>query len=156
MRPSAYPTAALAGRAEMTLRNPATGQHVKVKFRQKKDRLTGKPGDCYFVYVALLNDGKFGYEYAGAYFKNSRGFKLSAEHAEGSRMAAVARFLIDSISNTARLETLTIDNANRCCSCGRKLTHPDSIHTWLGPECFASRYGKRTPEKIRLHELGHL
>ena len=37
-----------------------------------------------------------------------------------------------------------------------KLTHPDSIHTWLGPKCFESMYGKRTPDKVRMYELGLL
>jgi hypothetical protein len=156
MRHEFFPQAALAGRAEITIKNPATGQHVKVKIRQRKDKRTGKPSSCYFVYIALLNDGQFGYSYAGAYFSDTKGFKLGDDWAPDSRMAIIARFVIRCIDNPAPLATAEVDNANRCCKCGTKLTHPDSIHTWLGPKCFSDLYGHRTPEKIRLYELGFL
>jgi hypothetical protein len=156
MRHEFFPQAALAGRAEITVRNPISGQHVKIKIRQKKDKRTGQPGTCYFVYTALLNDGKFGYDYVGAYFSDTKRFNLGRDVEPGSRLDTITRFLLGCIENPARLAAAEVDNANRCCKCGTKLTHPDSIHTWLGPKCFSDLYGHRTPEKVRLYELGFL
>ena len=136
-----YPKIVLAGKAALTIKNPVTGQHVKLKMRQRRDRSTGKPSPCYFLYVALLADGDLGYNYAGAYFSDSGRFKLGSNVKVGSRLDINSRFLIRCISKPENLKDTEIEHAGKCCKCGRPLTHPESIRTGLGPECFTSIYG---------------
>ena len=135
---NSYPKLALAGKANLTLKNPATGKHIRVKFIQKKDRKTGKLGSCYYLYISVLGDGKAGYVYAGAYFSDSGKFKFGQPTTEdNSKLHAIASYVVNAIRNPLPLHNhmIEINHAGKCCRCGRKLTHPESIKTGIGPEC---------------------
>ena len=132
---TAFTTAALAGRAELTIKNPVSGGHVKLKMKQRKDRQTGQPTPCYYVDVALLNDGEAGYRKAGVFFSDTRNWVPSENMVRGDRFWSIVNFLMSSISNPQNLVRTEIQHSGRCLRCGRKLTHPESIETGFGPEC---------------------
>lgn len=123
-----YRDALLAGKAELTVKNPRTGKHVKISCRLKK-------GCLYYVKVALLGDKEPGYVYAGAYFSDTRRFKPADDLPAESPHVLVARRLMSAAADTRLLLDAEVLPASNCCRCRRKLTHPDSIHTGLGPEC---------------------
>lgn len=130
-----FPTVFLAGRSSLTITNPATGQWIKVKMRQLKDRGTGLPGPAYYMKIALLDDSEAGYRFAGTYFSDSGRFKPGRDVLPSSRLGQVANFLVASVAKPLNLQTCAIDHEGRCCRCARPLTHPESIATGIGPDC---------------------
>lgn len=136
-----FPQIVLAGKARLTIKNPISGQHIKIRMLRKKDRATGEFGSCYFLHVALLGDGDLGYNYAGAYFSDSGRFKTGRDVVNGSMLDTISRFVVASISHPEKLQKAEIEHAGKCCRCGRTLTHPESIRSGLGPECFGLVYG---------------
>ena len=152
-----FPKVILAGRAELTLKNLETGVHIKVKFRQKKDKRTGKPGNCYYVYLALLMDGKLGYDYVGCYFSDTHNGKVGTEVLPGTREYAIFHWLMASIRKPINLSSLEIQHSGRCACCKQKLTHPWSLKVALGPVCFQRIFGVPNDEEAQLLlELGIL
>jgi hypothetical protein len=129
-----FPRLLLAGKATLTLRNPKRGTHIRVRMNNKKDR-SGQPSSCYFLKVSLLGDGDAGYKYAGAYFSDTHRFKAAMELEEDASLAAVVSLILRAIDTPQILSSAEIMHEGKCCRCGRKLTHPESIETGLGPEC---------------------
>lgn len=142
----------LAGRARLTITNPATGRWIKIHMKRRKDRATGEWSNCYFLNLALLGDGDMGYRYAGAFFSDSFRFK-PASNADQD-LLKISNWIVRAIANPELLSTCEIEHAGKCCSCGRTLTHPESIRTGLGPECFSNIYGERTKEIRNMVMLG--
>jgi len=140
---NAFTQAALAGRAELTIQNPVTGQHVKLKMKQKKDRITKKPSTLYFVDVAISNDEEKGYRKAGVFFSDTRRWIPNKQMVRGDRFWTIVNFLMQSIEQPQNLENTVILHSGHCLRCGRKLTHPESIQSGLGPECSGRVYGAR-------------
>ena len=152
-----FPKVILAGRAELTLKNLESGIHIKVKFRQKKDKRTGKPGNCYYIYLALLMDGKLGYDYVGCYFSDTHHGKIGNDIVAGSKEARIFDWLLASIRKPINLSTLEIQHSSRCACCHQKLTHPWSLKVALGPTCFQRIFGVPNNEEAQLLlELGIL
>jgi hypothetical protein len=134
-----FPTALLAGNSRLTITNPVTGQWIKVKMKRRKDRETGKPGNCYFLSLALLQDGDLGHRYVGAYFADSGRFKPGRD--ASAREVQIAEFLIRAIRNPQLLQSAEIEHCGKCFACGRTLTVPESIRSGWGPECFTRQFG---------------
>jgi hypothetical protein len=129
-----FPRLLLAGKATLTLRNPARGTHIRVQMRNRKDK-AGNSSSCYFLKISLLGDGDAGYKYAGAYFSDSKKFKPSPDLASDLLLAPVVNLILRAIDAPQILNSAEILHEGKCCRCGRKLTHPESIETGLGPEC---------------------
>jgi len=147
-----YPQIVLAGRSALTLFNPSTGQYVKIKVQRGKDQY-GEPNNFYFLRMALLDDGEKGYHYVGAYRSDTNVFIPSKKKDTTTRELKIANFLLQAIHNPQSISTLEIQHAGECCRCGRTLTHPESIQTGLGPECFGLVYGvnaKTIREQLKL------
>ena len=144
----------LAGRARLTITNPAPGRWIKLHMKRLKDKTTGKPGNCYFLSIALLGDGDMGYRYAGAFFSDTGNFKPARDLAQDPNLQRVTDWVLRAVRNPELLSTCEIEHAGKCCSCGRTLTHPESIGTGLGPECFERVYGDRSREIRDLVRLG--
>jgi hypothetical protein len=134
-----FPAALLAGNSRLTITNPVTGQWIKVKMKRRKDRETGKPGNCYFLQLALLQDGDFGHRYVGAYFADSGRFKPGQD--ASAREVQIAEFLIRAIKAPQLLQAAEIEHCGKCVACGRTLTVPESIRSGWGPECFTRQFG---------------
>ena len=149
-----FPKAMLAGRARLTITNPVTGQWVKIRMRQRKDKRTGKPGACFFVSLALLQDGDQGHRYVGAYFADSGRFSPGRD--ASPREVQIAEFLLSAIRNPARLQRAEIEHAGQCLRCGRTLTVPESIRSGYGPECFSQLTDETSPFARQLAEFGLL
>ena len=129
-----FPRLLLAGKSTLTLRNPKRGTHIRVRMYNKKDR-AGNPSTCFFLKVSLLGDSDTGYRYAGAYFSDSKRFKAAPELEVDPPLAAVVSLILRAIDTPNLLSSAEIMHEGKCCRCGRKLTHPESIETGLGPEC---------------------
>ena len=149
---TAFPKAMLAGRARLTITNPVTGQWVKIRMRQRKDKRTGEPGVCFFVSLALLQDGDQGHRYVGAYFADSGRFSPGRDCS--AREREIAEFLLSAIRNPARLQRAEIEHAGQCLHCGRTLTVPESIRSGYGPECFSRLSNGADPHWKQLMVLG--
>jgi hypothetical protein len=154
INPNHFAIAALAGKAQLTITNPATGQWIKIKMKRRKDRTTGQPSNCYFMSLALLGDGEIGYRYVGAFFSDTNRFKRAANISD--REIQITDWLVRALANPASLRNTEIQHAGACCKCGRKLTHPESIESGFGPECFQSTYGPGTLGLRVLSQFGFL
>jgi hypothetical protein len=134
----ALPKLALAGRAVLTFRNLEAGTHMTVKLKQltdKSDRKKKLP--IYYMYISLLNDGRQSYEFAATLFADTLHLKLGRTAAPGSRLAGAAQWVVNAIKNPANLRgRVGLFHEGKCCACGLPLTHPESIHTALGPVCY--------------------
>ena len=137
VNPLALPKLAFAGRAVLTFRNLRTGTHMTVKLKQlrdKKDRNKKLP--IFYVFISLLGDGRQSYEFAGTLFQEDLRIKLGRTVAGDSRLARALYWLVGAIRNPQSLRGRAgLFHEGRCCACGQPLTHPESIHTALGPVC---------------------
>ncbi len=113
-----------AGKAAFTLQSKVTGTHFSYRISESKD------GSVFFASV-VLSGSKL---YVGIIpsdkreqFRSTRASKLPSSH---PAVAALEWFLkhLDS----AQVE---LHHEGKCGRCSRKLTHPDSIATGIGPEC---------------------
>lgn len=133
----ALPVLALAGRAVLTFRNQETGSHMTVRLKQWRDRQDRKIRlPIYSVEISLLGDRRQGYEYAGTLFSDTMRVKPGRGVELDSRLGRVLVWLIAAIQNPEPLRgRVALFHEGRCCECGLPLTHPESIHTALGPVC---------------------
>jgi hypothetical protein len=144
-----YPKLILSGKAELTIKRQ-DGKHVKLKFKQRKDRKSGKMTPCYFVYMALLSDGDLSYKYVAAFFSDSFGIKLGNDVSQTSREARILRFFVDAIRNPQMLVGTEVQHSGKCCCCKQKLTHPWSLNVGLGPKCFQDVFGMPNNDEARV------
>ena len=134
----ALPKLALAGRAVLTFRNLEAGTHMTVKIKQLTDKADRKKKlPIYYMYISLLQDGRQSYEFAATLFADTMHLKLGRTAEPGSRLARAAQWVVNAIKNPANLRgRVGLFHEGKCCSCGLPLTHPESIHTALGPVCY--------------------
>lgn len=130
-----YPKLILAGKSSLTIKNPATGNHVKIRVKRCKDKKTDIPLPIFFVKVAILGDQESGYVYTGTFFSDTKRFKQAANLKQGSQLEKITAFLVNAISRPEILQKTEILHEGKCCRCGRTLTHPESIKSGIGPEC---------------------
>lgn len=119
---------ALAGRAILTVVNPATGGHFTFRVRAAERGQGGAAS--HFVDVLAGPDNTRDYRYvgclAGGAFRPSR--KLSPDAPSVLAFAWFWRHADD----PSPAEVL---HEGRCGRCGRVLTVPESIESGIGPEC---------------------
>lgn len=126
----------LAGRATVTLRSQRTGTHITYKIRAAKD------GRAHFASVRVRPEGKGAFEYVALVTPEHqlRHTKGSTIHVEDPRYRALA-FVLAALRKNEMPPACEIWHEGTCGRCGRKLTHPESIASGLGPECA----GKTSP-----------
>lgn len=121
----------LAGKATVTLKSLATGKHFTFKVERSKNNkgfrvalLRGPDNETAYTFLGLMsNDGHV--EIRNTKMTNApsaRGFVWTMKHL---------------IENQGIPEKLEIWHEGRCGRCGRKLTHPESLESGLGPICEA-------------------
>jgi hypothetical protein len=113
-----------AGKAAFTLQSKVTGCHYSYRIAESKD------GSVFFASV-VQNGAKM---YVGIIpsaerwkFRSTRASKLPSSH---PAVAALEWFLKHLDSDKVELH-----HCGKCGRCGRKLTHPESIKSGIGPEC---------------------
>ena len=137
LNPLALPKLALAGRAVLTFRNLQAGTHMTLKIKRARDKQDpARKSPVFWVSASLLGDGAQSYEFVGTLFADTMRVKLGRGVSNESRLGRVMAFLVSSLRNPASLNgRVGLFHEGRCMSCGRELTHPESITTGIGPEC---------------------
>jgi len=137
VNPLALPKLALAGRAVLTFRNLETGSHMTVKIKQLRDREDRKKKlPIFYVTISLLNDGVQSTRFAGTLFEQDLRIKLGRDVTADSRLGRAFNWVVNAIRNPQSLVgRVGLFHEGKCCACGLPLTHPESIHTALGPVC---------------------
>lgn len=134
------------GRAEITVRSKKSGEHVYVTLTCKQRKPDGKGfvsrataagrvgiQDAHIVDCTDPNR-EFPDNRIGTYATKSGKFNPRAE-ADPKRVWA-ADFLLRWVRGEIDITGCAdIFIATRCCRCGRKLTHPESVVGLIGPEC---------------------
>ena len=128
------PEFVLGGNATFTVDN-GKGEHYTFKVRQPKPEmpffanlLTGPDNEESFTYMGMVVVGDL---------------KLTAKSAFpcDSKPVKVLRWALGVVWGQNTLpEGYNVQHAGKCGCCGRKLTHPESLATGIGPEC-AKRKG---------------
>ena len=120
----------LGGKGTITLTSAKTGAHYTYRFRQ--------PSEDTPIFVSLLSgpDNERSYTYLASIFggENLRLTKASRAHAETPSWKALA-WTWKALAQDVIPESLTIQHEGSCGRCGRKLTHPESIASGIGPVC---------------------
>lgn len=140
LTPEFAKTALLAGKATITLKNSASGNHFTYTIKRAKDRNSGEPANTWFVSVLSGPDNTNNYRYAGTFFSDMRlvttqRSKISAD----APSFRVFRTVLTQLFNNILDPAIEIWHEGACCKCGRKLTHPESLETGMGPECIKMR-----------------
>lgn len=140
VNPRLLPTLFFAGRAVLTLHNQAAGTHCTLKVRQvrdKQDRTKKLP--TFYVSVSLLGDHETGTRFAATYFQTTGTYKLGRDVQPTDQLARVMAFVHQALKNPTMLRDrgVSLLHEGACCRCGRALTHPQSIDTGFGPECWS-------------------
>lgn len=125
------------GRAKgttMTVVNDATGKRVTVRFRRPKgfdktvlvDVMTGSDNESSFKFVGsvpLVGD---------LVYTESKWAKAPQEKADLAR--TILNWTFGAVKR-GDLQTVRVLHEAVCARCGRKLTVPESIDSFMGPEC---------------------
>ena len=128
-----------SGNATGTLTSLKSGAHFTFKFRKVQDR-----NDRFFVSLLTGPNNEEDYSYAGLMHIHSGSghlsFQVTGKSCVGNDCISV-KALRWALAKVNRGEALDpqgkFQHEGRCGRCGRKLTHPESIETGLGPECAA-------------------
>jgi len=128
-----------AGRSRITLVNTKRETHIRLKIKEKRERVNGKLVGTgrFYLYTSILNDGDTGWQYAAVFFKDTYRYRLGADHQQGSQIHRVTQFVYDALKSPEILTQKGVDlhHEGRCCRCAMPLTHPDSIQLGVGPDC---------------------
>ena len=131
LRPGNRQAYALAGKATITVLNPATGNRYTFKIRRKDDDQTGK--SIYFVSLLSGPNNQADYRYLGVIDSNTKKFRLTAKSKARKDAPSVKAFgWLTEHWEDPRIE---VWHEGACGRCGRKLTVPESIESGLGPIC---------------------
>jgi hypothetical protein len=126
------------GNATFTITSGRTAKHFTFKAKGIKDNPTGP------IFVKVLNgpdnswDGDW--SFLGSLFADTEGkriFHLVAGrkgNANAPSFKALS-WLLGNLDRDVFPADVVIQHEGSCCRCGRKLTHPDSITSGVGPEC---------------------
>jgi hypothetical protein len=129
----------LAGNAHCTFRSHKTDVHFTYHVEANKKPTTAT-SPTHFVQVLTGPDH---YEYLGCIFQG----RVYAHGHRRSRISKDAKSALAFPWVWARLvagrvpETCDVYHEGRCGRCGRRLTHPESIETGMGPECIKKAEG---------------
>ena len=122
------------GKAYVTLLSLTTNVHYTYEIVKAKKHNNPSFGDTYFVSV-LFNE-KDEYTYVG-YIRNNQfmyGSGKSLFAADAPSILAF-RYLLSLAVENRESAKIKLFHSGKCCRCGRKLTHPESLETGIGPEC---------------------
>ena len=123
-----------AGNCTFTVDN-GKGKHYTYKVIASKPT-PQYPVPTLFVKLLTGSDNTSDYTYMGMlknhFFKTTK----KSAYPESSIPVRVLDWALEVLRGERTLPAgYTILNEGRCCRCGRKLTHPESILTGIGPEC---------------------
>ena len=139
LNPQNFSSIFFAGRTRVTLKNEAKDTHVRLKIKEKKERVNGKMVGTgrFFVYTSILNDGDTGWDFAATFYSDSKNYRLGRDHAAGSQVDRIMSFVSKALKNPSILpqKGAGVYHEGRCCRCAMPLTHPDSIVLGVGPDC---------------------
>lgn len=172
VNPRALPILALAGRAVLTFRNDDAGTHMTVKITQKRDKhQRGEDGKLvklpvYRVFISLLGDGVQRMVFAGMFFTDQPTIRIWVDRKldQNGRHARALRWVAAAIANPEilrgkldehgrRKNRVGLFHENRCCCCSMPLTHPESIHTGMGPVCLRRKAEQMSRENVDILQL---
>jgi len=138
----------IGGRARVSVKSLATGQHLTVRLACKRRgedgkfisraRKVGRVGfdecDALFVDGDAAFDGWIATWYAdeGEWRQPKSYVDPRGAHYAWAAKAVVAWALDGAVGLEEQAE---IRLANECCICGHKLEHPESVDRGIGPEC---------------------
>ncbi len=123
-----------AGKATFTVRSKETGKHFTYKLSTPKNQDVRRP--VHFVNLLTGSDNESNYTFFASIFdkqvyKHGRKSRISPD-AEG---VVAFTWLVRNLQQGTVKDRVEIFHEGKCCRCGRKLTHPDSIESGIGPEC---------------------
>jgi len=123
-----------AGKATFTVKSNATGKHFTYKLSAPKEKDVKK--QIHFVSLLTGANNETDYRFFGtifdkAVYKHDRKNRISTD-APG---VVAFTWLLRNLQKGTVNGQVEIYHEGKCCRCGRKLTHPESIETGLGPEC---------------------
>lgn len=123
-----------AGKALFTIKSARTGNHVTLKVKAPRGKETDKPR---FVSVLDNEDGIGGYSYLGMLTEHRFTVTRKSPYYDRSTAPQVlaASWFFNQLMQGRLTEQVELWHEGRCGRCGRRLTHPESIQTGLGPEC---------------------
>lgn len=129
-------TFVLAGKALFTLKSLKSGDHIT--FKVKKPRDDTRRGPSHFVSVLDHADGHGGYSYLGVLNRDL--FEVTRKspyygQADAKPVRAAGWFFTRLLCRGELSDDLELWHEGRCGRCGRRLTHPESIQSGMGPEC---------------------
>ena len=123
------------GNSTITLENGETGKYFTFKVRiAKKDDKTAP----FFVSVLSGTDNHSSFSYVGVISSDKKVFKLTQKSkvSKDTISFKAFNFFFEHLLLNKIPTNLHIYHSGTCGRCGRKLTHPDSIISGLGPECY--------------------
>ncbi len=120
-----------AGKAFFTIKSNVTDKHFTYKIESPKNN-----DNVHFVSLLTGTDNENNYTFFGTIFnkKEFRHGKKSTIKPESKGVIAFNWVFKNILSDTIH-DKITFYHEGCCCKCGRKLTHPESIETGIGPEC---------------------
>ena len=136
---------ATAGKATLTIHNTESDKHFtyEILAPKKKTENGGFKVDheapVRFVKVLTGNNNNSDYTFLGTLFKTDNGwiFKHGKKSSitENATSSKAFDWTWKKIATNALPEKVEVLHDGCCGRCGRKLTHPESLHIGLGPEC---------------------
>jgi predicted RNA-binding Zn-ribbon protein involved in translation (DUF1610 family) len=122
------------GNATFTLTSGKTNQHFTFKIRRKVDVVNGKV--THFVRV-LTGPGSdwTDYTYIGFIATDRSGLIAGRKGDAAATSFKALSWTLKSLGHDVLPTSLTIQHEGSCGSCGRALTHPESIARGIGPDC---------------------
>lgn len=146
------------GYLTVTVRS-ASGQHVTIDLVCRKKNAGGKGwvsrttklGRVGFDAADAIEarDPRYDYpeNYVGRFYKDSAEWK-AGKGADGARVWVAEKIIAAALSGVLNFATSEVFVSTKCSSCGRKLTHPESVEVLTGPECRKqANVGKPAPGK---------
>lgn len=133
------------GYLTVTVRS-ASGKHVTIDLVCRKKKAGGqgwvsratKAGRVGFTAgdVIEARDPRLEYpeNYVGRFYKDTAEWKAGT-HADGKRVWVAERIIGAALSGELSFASAEVFVSTKCSSCGRKLTHPESVEVLEGPEC---------------------
>jgi hypothetical protein len=121
----------MGGNATFTVAN-AAGDHYTFKVRKPDERAP------FFVSLLSGPDNESSYTYLGIFNPSSVFVALTkaSKFKPDSLPVQVVNWALRVINGECALPAgYAIQHAGKCGCCGRKLTHPESLLTGIGPEC---------------------
>ncbi len=117
-------------RSTATLRSKRTGKHYTYKISAPKGDKNSR-----VRFVRVLAHGSDNYQYLGM-IRDGRLYATRATQAPGAPSFRAFAWALQAL-DVGKGDDLDVCHHGQCCQCGRKLTHPESIESGIGPVCGA-------------------